>query len=52
MATMTSARQTGLMVPGFQAAPRISPGFKTDTRKTRAEDLSGHIGSVLARDFQ
>jgi hypothetical protein len=46
-----TAWQTGLVVLGFQPAPRTSLGFKAGARKTSGEDLSGYIGIELARDF-
>ena len=46
-----NAWQAGLVVLGFQPAPRTSLGFKAGTRKTSGEDFSGYIGIELARDF-
>jgi len=46
-----NAWQAGVVVLGFQPAPRTSLGLKAGTRKTSGEDLSGYIGIELARDF-
>jgi hypothetical protein len=39
------------VVPGFQPAPRTSPGFKAGVRKTSGNELTGYIGIELERDF-